>query len=124
MQCFAHRGSVAVGLCKSCGKGVCSDCVNDTGVGLACRDDECGERVLLLDRIVANNARVMRTANSQTRSSGLLLLLMGLVLLGLGCWGYLSDSWLLMIMFGACGALFLLFGLLRLVVERYPSPER
>ncbi|HEY1190465.1 MAG TPA: hypothetical protein VGE74_22725 [Gemmata sp.] len=124
MQCFAHRGSAAVGLCKSCGKGVCADCASDTGVGLACRDDKCGERVLLLDRMVTNNARVMRTANSQTRSSGLLLLVMGLVFAGLGGWDYLSNSGPLTVVFGAPGALFLLFGLIRLVAERYPGSER
>ncbi|WP_162666550.1 hypothetical protein [Gemmata massiliana] len=76
--------------------------------------------MLVLDRIVANNARVMRTANAQTRSSALFLILMGLVLSALGAWGYVSNNWGLL-PFLVMGALFLVFGFIRLIAERYPS---
>jgi hypothetical protein len=37
MRCFYHQDREAVGTCKSCGKGVCGECVVDLGKGLACR---------------------------------------------------------------------------------------
>ncbi len=38
MKCFNHDDRDAVGICKSCGKGVCRECAVDMGKGLACRD--------------------------------------------------------------------------------------
>ena len=37
MRCFSHPDQDAVGVCKSCQKGVCSVCAVDLGKGLACR---------------------------------------------------------------------------------------
>lgn len=121
VQCFSHPASAAVGICKCCGKGVCATCAADTGDGLAC-SDACEERVLLAGRIVANNAKVMRTANAQNRTSGLLAILIGLVFLACGLWGYSVRNLSLMMM-GVLGVIFFLFGFIRLVAERYPSPE-
>jgi hypothetical protein len=36
MECFTHRPAEAVGVCKSCGKGVCWHCAIDTEVALVC----------------------------------------------------------------------------------------
>lgn len=38
MECFSHRGTPAVGCCKHCGKGLCTECARDTGGGLCCSD--------------------------------------------------------------------------------------
>jgi hypothetical protein len=43
MRCFYHEKE-AVGICKSCGKGVCQDCAIDFKKGLACRG-HCEESV-------------------------------------------------------------------------------
>ena len=37
MKCFSHPDRDAVGVCKSCQKGVCGGCAIDLGKGLACR---------------------------------------------------------------------------------------
>ena len=37
MKCFYHQSTEAVGSCKSCFKGLCSECAVDRGKGLACR---------------------------------------------------------------------------------------
>jgi hypothetical protein len=122
MQCFKHRTAAAVGICKSCGKGVCAACAADTGDGLAC-SDACEERVLLTSRMVANNVKVMRTANAQNRASGLMAVLIGLVFLPIGVWGYTANHPLLML-FGGLGLIFFVFGFVRLVAERYPTSEK
>lgn len=36
MKCFNHHAHEAVGICKHCNKGICVDCLIDTGDGLAC----------------------------------------------------------------------------------------
>jgi hypothetical protein len=43
MRCFYHENE-AVGICKSCGKGICQDCAIDFKKGLACRG-HCEESV-------------------------------------------------------------------------------
>jgi hypothetical protein len=37
MECFAHAGATAVGVCR-CGKAVCRGCAQDLGHALACSD--------------------------------------------------------------------------------------
>ncbi|MEI9865181.1 MAG: hypothetical protein WDN00_11660 [Limisphaerales bacterium] len=37
MRCFYHQEKESVGICKSCGKGVCQECAVDLKRGLACR---------------------------------------------------------------------------------------
>ena len=37
MNCFNHPRVVAVGICKYCQKGLCTDCVVDLGHGVACK---------------------------------------------------------------------------------------
>jgi|HubBroStandDraft_1064217.scaffolds.fasta_scaffold425520_1 hypothetical protein len=44
MRCFYHEDKQAVGICKSCGKGVCQECAVDFTKGLACRG-HCEESV-------------------------------------------------------------------------------
>ena len=38
MECFAHVGAPSVGVCKSCGKGVCRTCAISVDKGLACSE--------------------------------------------------------------------------------------
>ena len=38
MNCYYHPGIPAVGLCKYCLRGLCSDCAVFAGDSLACRD--------------------------------------------------------------------------------------
>jgi hypothetical protein len=122
MNCFSHQTTAAVGICKSCGKGLCPRCAGDTGVGLACRD-ACEDRVLILGKIVTNNARVMKTANAQARSSGLYLVLSGALFLAIGGWGYTERNQFLAAFLGGLGLIMLGFGLVRLTTERFPNPN-
>ena len=39
MNCFNHQDTSAVGLCKTCNKGVCSDCANSMETGIYCKDE-------------------------------------------------------------------------------------
>lgn len=38
MLCYRHPSAQAIGACKACCKGICSECATDTGYGLACTE--------------------------------------------------------------------------------------
>ena len=41
MKCYNHPGKDSVAICKSCGKGLCHDCVQESEAGIACRLKSC-----------------------------------------------------------------------------------
>ena len=48
MKCYNHHDRDAFGICKSCGKGLCLDCLKDTPGGIVCKDDaKCEESVAI-----------------------------------------------------------------------------
>ena len=84
MNCFNHPAVPAVGLCKSCGKALCRDCVTELVNGLACKG-KCESRVNMLNRMVDSSAKrldasakIVSGARQQMRSVGLFCLLMGI----------------------------------------------
>ncbi|MFO0798320.1 MAG: hypothetical protein U0804_12655 [Gemmataceae bacterium] len=119
MNCFAHQMAPAVGICRGCGKGVCAACATDTGAGLSC-PGACEDRVLLLNRIVDSNARVMRTADRQTWSSGMLGVVMGSLFLALAVWVHKEAHLVTTAMLGGMGLIIFGHGFFRLVAERLP----
>ena len=38
MQCFLHHDAAAVGICRTCGKGICPACARETASGIVCSD--------------------------------------------------------------------------------------
>lgn len=85
VNCFNHPDRVALGLCKSCGRGLCRDCLAELQDGLACKG-RCEQRVTLINRIIDSNRQVLAVARSNTRSAVVLLFVMGglFLLLALG----------------------------------------
>ncbi len=64
MNCFHHPTVVAVGICKNCHRGLCSDCAAPAPNGLACRG-RCETEVEALDRIV------QRSKTAHAKAAGL-----------------------------------------------------
>ena len=90
MKCFYHNTCDAVGTCKSCGKGLCSECAVDLDRGLACRG-RCESAVTDLIALIAQNvhmrhsqAAVMGNIRSNTFFQSALLTVFGAVFLGMG----------------------------------------
>ena len=122
MKCYYHQDREAVGLCKSCNKGLCCHCVADVGNGLACRD-RCEEQVLIVNAITDYSARYIPKASSMLRNQrlawlgmGLFLSMAGAVYVGLGI---LANSLLQAVLFGGP----LCFGGLLGFVMAYRSPQ-
>lgn len=61
MHCFVHTDRDAVGICKSCNKGICVDCAADLQHSLACKGAH-EEAVEQLHAMVLRAQRVQSTA--------------------------------------------------------------
>ncbi len=61
MKCFRHPDLDALGICRSCFKGLCGLCVVDVGNGIACKNS-CEQSVGLLNSQIAQ-AKGYATAN-------------------------------------------------------------
>jgi hypothetical protein len=124
MNCFNHRDKPAVGLCKSCGKGLCGDCLTELPNGLACKS-LCEDRVNLLNRMVDRNAQVLAAARHQVRHSGLVVLLMGIGFIIFSVFAQIQlEGSFLPYLFGFMGLLMSAAGILRLGrKEQYPKIE-
>ena len=90
MRCFYHQDHEAIGICKSCGKGLCPQCAADLDKGLACRS-RCEEDVEALIRLVQRNiqlepttTRLVQAGSSARRLASLFFFLIGAVFLFYG----------------------------------------
>ena len=61
MRCFNHSDRDASGICRACGKGLCTECVVDLGFGLSCKGEH-EQRVAATDAMVTRAARVQDSA--------------------------------------------------------------
>ena len=118
MKCYYHQARDAVGLCKSCNKGLCSDCATDVGNGLACRD-RCEEQVRVLNTVVDFTVRTMPATESAFRGTrwtslgiGLLSLIAGVIFVVVGVSDAKSRGAILF------GAVLIGFSLIGLAISR------
>lgn len=80
MNCFNHNETAAVGICKHCNKGICPDCLKDTGDGIACKG-HCFDEVKMINDLINHNKKVAKGTTSNWMTSGLLYLFLGLIFL-------------------------------------------
>ncbi len=74
MNCFKHNTVPAIGICKSCYKGLCSECARDVGQGLAC-EGLCENGAAELDEMNERGKKIYGIGKYNTRipSSGVLM---------------------------------------------------
>ena len=95
MKCYKHQQSDAVGLCKSCQKGVCPDCLALVDGSVACKDS-CEEDVAAINHMMAHSQRVYKNYNKQWRPSIMINGVGGLLFLAYGLYSFTSSlSWFL-----------------------------
>jgi multisubunit Na+/H+ antiporter MnhB subunit len=80
----------------------------------------------LLNRVVDNNALTLAAARYQTRSAGLVILIVGVVFLGFAGVLSMSPGWgFNALLIGCFGATFLVLGVTRLNKKsQYPAPDK
>ena len=121
MNCFNHRDRPAIGLCKSCGKALCGDCVAELANGLACKGS-CEARVNMINHMLDSNAQVISAARHQVRSSGIISLVLGLGCLVFAVWAYREMKSFLPYFIALTGVAAVVTGLLRLSRrQQYPA---
>jgi hypothetical protein len=114
MNCFKHNDRSAVGICKSCGKGVCMECAAQQTNGIACKG-ECEARVDLINKMVDNNAKLLAASRYQTKTTGLLTLILGIVFMVFAAICSTMEGWMVnAAFFGCLGLVTVANGILRL----------
>lgn len=124
MHCFNHADRPAVGICKSCNKGLCKECLTELPNGIACKAS-CEERVALLVRLVDNNKRMIATSNFHVSLGTWFLMTFALLPLAFGGLLLFSgddsvDGWI----FFVSGLVFLGMALIRLRAKsKFPDAD-
>jgi hypothetical protein len=105
MECYYHREVSAVGICKSCHKGVCEQCAVDVGSGLACRG-ECEHVVSSLNEYIKRNIDMMTNVRNLQgyyarvyRIFGFVLGVLGVMAIALGMAAPRGNPFLLILGF-------------------------
>jgi hypothetical protein len=124
MNCFNHSDKPAVGLCKSCLKALCKDCISERRNGLACKGS-CEDRVDMINHMLDTNPQIVTAARRQQLTSGAMMLLMGIGFALFSIWAYFEfEGSLLPYLFAFFAVVMLLTGALRLTRrQQYPPPE-
>jgi hypothetical protein len=76
MKCFGHPQIDAVGTCKYCFKGVCTECAKDTGVGIVC-SPECEAEVRSLKATLDRSKQAFALVAKTHARNAVLLVLFG-----------------------------------------------
>lgn len=114
MECYYHIGKNAVGICKSCQRGLCRDCAKEVTNGIACVD-RCESAAELLNKLIQEAPGMNAMALSLHDESSVLVKSVSIYTIGtttcvLGgifiAFGVHQDIYLLTTM----GIVFLLFG--------------
>jgi hypothetical protein len=106
MICFYHNDMAAVGVCKSCNRGLCADCAADEGSGLACKG-RCEERVKQTTAMVDTSLKNYQSNQRMVSRAWVNSLLFASVFIGFGL--YTSIQELKFFMFAA-GAVYVYMG--------------
>ncbi len=83
MNCYHHPDHAAVGICKSCNKGLCSECAVDIGNGLACKN-LCEEEVKAINEVVERSKSAYQKTGKAYKQVALVFSLLGAIFLLLG----------------------------------------
>ena len=78
MYCYRHPTADAVGICKSCNKGLCTECAVDVGQGIACKNS-CEQDVKDLNAIVSYSKKVCTKTTASCYKQAIFSGLLGLV---------------------------------------------
>ena len=108
MKCYSHRTIDAIGICKSCQRGLCPDCVVEVGTSCSCKN-RCEKDVEILNEMILRGSRNHLKTSGAIVRAGLFSCATGMVFLG---FSYVMrdhgqfDYFLLI-----AGAVFLVYGI-------------
>lgn len=83
MKCFNHSEIDAVGVCKSCGRALCHDCIAEVGLSCSCKG-RCEAVVAILNDVTERSKTVYQKHSAIYRWSGIFAVMLGILLAGYG----------------------------------------
>lgn len=95
MKCFYHQELDAIGICKKCQKGLCSECATDLEHGIACKgkhEKEAGE----IEALISRNIKAVPLQAASVSVTNFQYLFMGAIFAG---YGFYQNN-LFLILFG------------------------
>ena len=90
MNCYYHPNQPAVGICKHCQRGLCTDCIAEVDDSLACKDRH-EEQVSTLDLLMARNLLQSGRVGSVYTRNAIFYSLVGILFAG---FGFLQIRWM------------------------------
>jgi hypothetical protein len=99
MNCYYHPNQPAVGICKHCQRGLCTDCIAVVDDNLACKDRH-EEQVRDVNKMLERNSLQAKRIGSNYRRNAVFYFLSGALFTGFGLYQY---------RFAGLQALFLIF---------------
>jgi len=106
MRCFVHRDQDAIGVCKSCQKGLCPVCAVEHDYGLSCKG-ACEEKAALYERLIQRTRTLTDVQRRFRYVYAGFVLLMGLTFAIWGVW--YGEPWNFATLLGV---VFIVYGLL------------
>ena len=91
MKCFNHPTVDAVGVCKSCGRALCHDCIAEVGLSCSCKG-RCESMVTTLNDMVQRGSTAYLKTSASYRRIGILVVLLGCVFFLSGIGGLFSQD--------------------------------
>ena len=92
MKCFYHPQSDAVGVCKNCQKGTCSECAVDiAGDGLACKG-RCEAQVEILNSLMVRSASGIQATGKMYKVYAVFFGVVGFICLSIGLLSAIAVS--------------------------------
>lgn len=95
MDCYNHSNVSAVGICKSCGRALCHDCIVEVEDGLACKS-KCEAKVEIINKILNSNSKILGATKNRVKTAAISGIILGIGFCIFGIWSYfeLRDSFL------------------------------
>ena len=116
MKCFVHNEIDAIGICKRCNKGLCSECAVDLGKGLACKGP-CENDVQKLIEAETISMGVYQKIDQRNFGISILFCALGAMFLFMGIY---SEGYFTKIL----GVPFLIYGIFSFAKGKLSSPHK
>ena len=83
MKCFNHSIADAVGVCRSCGRALCRECIAEVGLSCSCKG-RCETVVAAMNDLVERGTTAYRKVGLATLRQGIVIVLFGGLFLFIG----------------------------------------
>ena len=118
MKCFNHSTVEAVGVCRSCGRSLCHDCITEVGLSCSCKN-RCESVVAAMNDLVERGRTAYQKQSTLQFRNGIFIVLLGIIFIALAVYRLsVGDTSEWSYFFLAAGVLFAGLGVVSLISAR------